>query len=98
MVDLVTLDRVIWAGIPEREEAGSPNVPGVVALGAATRRLSEIGIDTIAAHAEALTGYALDQFATFPTVHVLGPRGTRQRFGVLAFTSTMWMTVSRQLR
>ena len=44
----MTLDRVIWAGIPEREEAGSPTVPGVVALAAAIRRLSEIGMDEIA--------------------------------------------------
>jgi selenocysteine lyase/cysteine desulfurase len=58
IVDLVTLDRVIWAGIPEREEAGSPNVPGVVALAAAIRRLREIGMDNIAAHEEALTAYA----------------------------------------
>jgi len=86
IVDLVTLDRVVWAGIPEREEAGSPNVPGVVALAAAMQRLSELGMDEIAAHEEALTQYALDQFATMPRVHVLGPRGVARRVGVLAFT------------
>ncbi len=86
IVDLVTLDRVVWAGIPEREEAGSPNVPGVVALAAAMHRLSELGMDQIAAHEEALTQYALEQFATMPRVDVLGPREVDRRVGVIAFT------------
>ena len=85
-MDLVTLDRVIWAGIPEREEAGSPNVPGIVALAAAIRRIREIGMDNIAAHEEALTAYALEQFASLPGVEVLGPREASRRVGVLAFT------------
>jgi selenocysteine lyase/cysteine desulfurase len=86
IVDLVTLDRVVWSGIPEREEAGSPNVPGVVALAAAIRRMSELGMDQVAAHEEALTRYALEQFAALPTVHVLGPQDPSRRIGVLAFT------------
>ena len=86
IVDLVTLDRVVWSGIPEREEAGSPNVPGVVALAAAIRRLSELGMDQVAAHEDALTRYALEQFAALPEVHVLGPQHASRRVGVLAFT------------
>ena len=38
-IKLVTLDDVIWADGPERHEAGSPNVVGVIALGAACREL-----------------------------------------------------------
>ena len=86
IVDLVTLDRVIWAGIPEREEAGSPNVVGVVALAASIRRLLELGMDNISYHEEALTQYALEQFAALPGVHVLGPLDPSRRVGVLAFT------------
>jgi selenocysteine lyase/cysteine desulfurase len=86
IVDLVTLDRVIWAGIPEREEAGSPNVPGIVALAASIRRLLELGMDRLAEHEEALTAYALEQFASLPGVHVLGPPEASRRVGVLAFT------------
>ena len=36
-IELVTLDDVVWADAPERYEAGSPNVVGAVALGAARR-------------------------------------------------------------
>ena len=53
-VKLVDIDDVVWADGPERHEAGSPNVVGVVALAAACRRLRECGMETIAAHEQAL--------------------------------------------
>ena len=42
-VDLVDLDEVTWTDPPEREEAGSPNVVGAVALDAAIDELDRIG-------------------------------------------------------
>ena len=53
-VKFVSLDDVVWADAPERHEAGSPNVVGVVALAAACRRLRECGMKAIAAHEQAL--------------------------------------------
>ena len=44
-VDLVDLDEVVWTDPPEREEAGSPNVIGAVALHAAIDELERIGWD-----------------------------------------------------
>ncbi len=49
-VDLVDLDEVGWTEPPEREEAGSPNVIGAVALEAAIDELGRIGWDTLEAH------------------------------------------------
>ncbi len=54
-VKLVTLDDVIWADGPERHEAGSPNVVGVVALGAACRILAALGMDAVAQYERALS-------------------------------------------
>ena len=54
-IKLVTLDDVIWADGPERHEAGSPNVVGVIALGAACRSLAALGMDAVARHERALT-------------------------------------------
>lgn len=54
-IKLVTLDDVIWADGPERHEAGSPNVVGVIALGAACRSLAALGMDAIAQHERALS-------------------------------------------
>ena len=38
-VEAVSVDDVVWADLPDREEGGSPNVVGAVALGAATQAL-----------------------------------------------------------
>ena len=46
-VDLVDLDEVVWTEPPDREEAGSPNVVGAVALAAALDTLAGIGWDAI---------------------------------------------------
>lgn len=54
-VKLVTVDQVIWETGPERHEAGSPNVVGAVALAAACRTLSALGLEEIARHERALT-------------------------------------------
>ena len=49
-VDLVGLDEVIWTAPPDREEAGSPNVIGAVALHAAIDAITGIGWESIEAH------------------------------------------------
>src|SRR3990172_8931094 len=71
-VEIVTLDEVIWAEPPEREEAGSPNVVGAVALGLALSRLADIGMETIAAHEAKLTAHALRRLAEIPGVRIYG--------------------------
>jgi len=53
-VSMVSLDDVTWDAPPERDEAGSPNVIGAVALAAALKVLEDVGMDAVAAH-EALT-------------------------------------------
>ncbi|MCJ7708952.1 MAG: aminotransferase class V-fold PLP-dependent enzyme [Anaerolineales bacterium] len=87
-VEIVTLDDVIWSDPPEREEAGSPNVVGAVALAAAIRELESIGMEAVAAHEQALTGYALERLATVPGLRLLAdpdPGRASERLGVIPF-------------
>lgn len=87
-IDMVTLDEVTWAPPPDREEAGSPNTVGVVALAAAMRQLREIGMDTVAQHEAELTAYALEHLAGVPGIHIFGdinPENAMQRVGVIPF-------------
>ena len=49
-VRYVTVDDVLWADLPDRQEAGSPNVLGAVALGVACDTLGALGMDAVAAH------------------------------------------------
>jgi selenocysteine lyase/cysteine desulfurase len=72
-VDLVDLDEVIWTEPPEREEAGSPNVVGAVAFGAAMDELEQLGWDTIRAHEAALSERLHLGLRSIQGVRVLGP-------------------------
>jgi cysteine desulfurase/selenocysteine lyase len=87
-VEIVTLNDVTWTGAPEREEAGSPNVIGAVALAASLKHLSEVGMDAIAAHEAELTAYALKKMTAMPGLTVYGstdPDFAPQRVGVIPF-------------
>ena len=72
-VDLVDLDEVVWTDPPEREEAGSPNVVGAVALHAAIDELTRIGWPAIVAHDDALAHRLRDGLAGVAGVRLLGP-------------------------
>ena len=90
-VEIVTLDSVVWAEPPEREEAGSPNTVGAVALAAALRQLSQIGMEAVATHEAELTAYALEHLSRIPEVQIYGdndPRRAAQRLGVIPLQLT----------
>jgi selenocysteine lyase/cysteine desulfurase len=72
-VDLVDLDEVAWTDPPDREEAGSPNVVGAVALHAAIDELRRIGWDAIGEHDTRLHDRMRAGLAAIPGVSVLGP-------------------------
>jgi selenocysteine lyase/cysteine desulfurase len=74
-VDLVDLDEVVWTDPPEREEAGSPNVLGAVALHAAIDELTGIGWPAIRAHDDAMSALLRDGLAGVEGVRLLGGRG-----------------------
>jgi len=87
-VDAVTLDEVLWADTPDREEAGSPNVIGAVALAAAANALMDIGMDAIAGHENDLVVHALERLARVPGMRIYGetdPRKAREKVGVIPF-------------
>ncbi|HSS10385.1 MAG TPA: aminotransferase class V-fold PLP-dependent enzyme, partial [Acidimicrobiales bacterium] len=71
-VELVDLDDVVWTDPPEREEAGSPNVLGAVALHAAIDKFSRFGWDAITDHDDALAHRLRDGLSGIEGVHLLG--------------------------
>jgi selenocysteine lyase/cysteine desulfurase len=72
-VELVDLEEVVWTDPPEREEAGSPNVIGAVALHAAMSELCSLGWPAIMAHEIALATRLRTGLARITGVRVLGP-------------------------
>lgn len=85
-VDLVELDEVVWTAPPEREEAGSPNVVGAVALHAAIDTLGEVGWPAIVAHDHRMGRLLREGLADIPRVHVLGPELETDTLPVATFT------------
>ncbi|MCL4560679.1 MAG: aminotransferase class V-fold PLP-dependent enzyme [Chloroflexi bacterium] len=87
-IEVVTVDEVHWAEPPERDEAGSPNVIGAVALAASLEVLSGVGMEVVEAHERELTAYALEKLAPLPGVRVYGsadPQDLDDRLGVISF-------------
>ena len=88
-VEIVTLDEVIWAEPPERDEAGSPNTVGAIALAVAINQLTEIGMENVAAHEAELTNHALQQLLELEKVNIYGdsdPSRSSERLGVIPFS------------
>ncbi len=84
-VDLVDLDEVIWTAPPDREEAGSPNVIGGVALHAAIDELTRIGWPAIVAHEVELAARLRSGIAAIPGVRLLGPSLETSTLAVATF-------------
>ena len=84
-VELVELNEVVWTAPPEREEAGSPNVVGAVALHAAIDALTEIGWPAISAHDTHIGGLLRHGLQEIPGVRLLGPDRARHALPVATF-------------
>ncbi len=74
-----------WNDLPYKFEAGTPNIAGVIGLGAAVDYLSEIGMDNIREHEADLTRYALDEISRVRGVTIYGTREISRRGGVISF-------------
>ena len=85
-VDLVELGEVVWTAPPDREEAGSPNVVGAVALHAAIDTFAEVGWPAIIAHDRRMGQLLREGLADIPGVHVLGPDSRTDMLPVATFT------------
>ena len=87
-IRIVTWDDTVWADLPDREEAGSPNVIGAVALGVAIEALVELGFDEMLRHEADLGARLLKGLGDTPGVGVLGGLEIGQgveRLGLVSF-------------
>lgn len=86
VVDAVSLDEVAWNHPPHKEEAGSPNVIGGIALAEAASILEAVGMEEIAAHETALLQYAFAKLKRIPRVTLYGPTDDlTDKVGVVTF-------------
>lgn len=85
MIESVSLDKTIYAPYPEKFEAGTPNVAGVIALAEAINYLLAIGLAEIRAHEIKLSQYLLNGLAKIKRVKLLGTAAAKERTGLVSF-------------
>jgi cysteine desulfurase/selenocysteine lyase len=82
----VTEHDAFYKPSPERHEAGTPNIAGAVALGAALRFLEEAGMAEVRTHERVLVERAMDGLGKLDGVKVLGHPDPAMRIGALALS------------
>ncbi|MGH1646445.1 cysteine desulfurase [Enterococcus gilvus] len=85
MIDFVDLYESTWKELPWKFEAGTPNIAGAIALGAAIDYLNEIGMENIHRYEQELVAYVLPKLQAIGGVTVYGPQDPEQHTGVIAF-------------
>ena len=85
MIETVRMERSTYAGIPHKYEAGTPPIVQAVGLGAAVDYLAHLGMESVHAHEQAITAYALQGLATVSGLSVLGPLDAAERGGAISF-------------
>ena len=84
MIATVTFEKTTYHHIPNKFEAGTPNIVGTIGLGAAIDYINEVGIDAIAAHEAMLLDYATSTVQEISGVNIVGTASCKA--SVLSFT------------
>jgi cysteine desulfurase / selenocysteine lyase len=85
MIEVVRMTGTTFAAPPQRFEAGVPMVAQAVGLSAAVDYLEDLGMDDVAAHEHALTGYALEQLQGISGLRIIGPAENVERGSAISF-------------
>lgn len=83
MIDIVTFEKTSYAPLPNKFEAGTPNIAGVIGFGAALNWIKTVGITAIAAHEHELLIYASAKLSAIPSLKIIG--NASQKTGVISF-------------
>ncbi len=83
MIRSVTFEKTTYKGLPDRFEAGTPDIAGAVGLGEACEYLSALDFDAIAAHERDLLSQATRAIAAIDGVRIIGTAA--DKIGVVSF-------------
>lgn len=85
MIDFVYESHSTWTELPWKFEAGTPNIAGAIALGAAIDYIQELGIDQIHQHEIELIDYLMPKLQEIDGLKIYGPKDNVKRGGLIAF-------------
>ncbi len=83
MISSVTWARTTYADIPQRFEAGTPNIAGTIALGAAIDYIESFDRQALLAHEHALLEYATERLQALNTITIYGT--AKEKAAVISF-------------
>ena len=83
MIKEVTLEKTIYADVPFRFEAGTPNIEGNIALASAINFVNKIGVDDISKHEDELLKYATEKLVELGDIEFYGT--SNHKSGVISF-------------
>jgi len=83
MISEVTFDKTSYAELPHKFEAGTPNICGGIAFGAAIDYLNEIGFDNIMSYENELLQYATEKLLKIDGLRIYGP--SKNKTSVISF-------------
>lgn len=72
MIRHVSFEKTTYNDIPQKFEAGTPNIAGAIGLAAAIEFIEQTGIEAIAAHEQSLLHYATEQLNAFDGLRIIG--------------------------
>ena len=84
MIKSVTFEKTVYNEVPQKFEAGTPNISGVIALGTAIDYIINIGIENIANHEKELLEYATKEISKVKGITIIG--NAENKASVLSFT------------
>ncbi|MCT3098169.1 cysteine desulfurase [Lactococcus lactis] len=85
MIDFVYESHSTWTELPWKFEAGTPNIAGAIALGAAIDYIQELGIDQIHQHEIELIDYLMPKLQEIEGLKIYGLKDNVKRGGLIAF-------------
>jgi cysteine desulfurase/selenocysteine lyase len=83
MIRSVTFDKTTYNKLPYKFEAGTPDIAGVIGLGAALKYVTGLGIENIAAHEHDVLEYGTKKLLAIPDLRIIGT--AKDKAGVISF-------------
>lgn len=85
MIETVTKERVTYAEVPHKFEAGTVNAGGAVGLHAAIDFVNRYGYELIESRERELTDHAFDAMSRMPYITIIGSEKSDEHMGIIAF-------------
>ena len=83
MIKSVTFEKTLYADLPYKFEAGTPNIAGAIGLGEAIDYVEALGFDRIMAHEQELLDYGARALSSIEGVQIIGTAAHKS--GILSF-------------